>query len=145
MELNSLPKITKRKAKRLGRGHGSGRGKTSGRGTKGQKARGTISLAFEGGALPLVKRLPFLRGRGRNKVFKSRPIELNIDKLNKFKPKTVVDIDSLIKNNLIPKKAKSVSVKLLGKGELKVPLTVRIPSSKSAKQKIEKIGGTVQT
>ena len=69
MKLENLTKVTDRKKKRLGQGHGSGRGKTGGRGTKGQKARGKVSLTFEGGALPLIKRLPFHRGKGKNKVF----------------------------------------------------------------------------
>ena len=69
MELNKLAKTTVKTKKRLGQGHGSGRVKTSGRGTKGQKARGKIPLRFEGGALPLIKRMPFHRGKGKNKGF----------------------------------------------------------------------------
>lgn len=72
MNIHSLPKIVKRSKKRLGRGHGSGKVKTSGRGTKGQKARGKLPLGFEGGQTPLVKRLPYLRGKGRNKPRKRR-------------------------------------------------------------------------
>ena len=70
MKLESLPKTTERRKKRLGLGHGSGRGKTAGRGTKGQRARGKIPISFEGGAIPLIKRLPFMRGKGKNKSFK---------------------------------------------------------------------------
>jgi large subunit ribosomal protein L15 len=70
MNLNNLAKITTKPKRRLGQGHGSGRVKTSGRGTKGQNARSNRSLSFEGGALPLIKRLPFRRGKGKNKVFK---------------------------------------------------------------------------
>ncbi len=65
MKLSSLTKITKTRKKRLGQGHGSGRGKTAGRGTKGQKARRNIPLTFEGGALTLIKRLPFMKGKGK--------------------------------------------------------------------------------
>ena len=69
MNLNQLPKIKKTSKKRLGQGHGSGKVKTSGRGTKGQKARNKVPMYFEGGALPLIKRLPYRRGKGRNKSF----------------------------------------------------------------------------
>src|SRR3972149_9853567 len=97
-DLSFLPKTTSKKKKRLGQGHGSGRVKTSGRGTKGQKARNKVSLTFEGGALPLIKRLPFRRGKGKNKVFKKKPIVINIKVLNLLKPQTVVDLKSLVSN-----------------------------------------------
>lgn len=144
MELSKLPKINKKKLRRVGRGHGSGRGKTAGRGTKGQKARGKISLSFEGGALPLVKRLPFLRGRGRNKVFKSHPLVVNIDQLNKLPSKSVVDVDTLIKHSIVPEHAKKTGVKILGNGELKTVLKIKIPTSEAARQKIERAGGSVE-
>jgi len=70
MKLSTLSKTIKRTKRRLGQGHGSGRGKTAGRGTKGQNAKGDRSLSFEGGALTIIKRLPFLRGKGKNKSFK---------------------------------------------------------------------------
>lgn len=66
MNLSQLPKIVHRSKKRIGRGHGSGKVKTAGRGSKGQKARGKIPAGFEGGQLPLIKRLPLLRGKGKN-------------------------------------------------------------------------------
>ena len=82
MNLAKLPRVKTRSKRRLGQGHGTGRGKTAGRGTKGQKSRGKISLSFEGGAQPLIKRLPFRRGKGRNKSFRVKPYVLNLDKLN---------------------------------------------------------------
>lgn len=144
MELSNLPRITQKESRRVGRGHGSGRGKTAGRGTKGQKSRKNIPLAFEGGALPLVKRLPFLRGRGRNKVFKPHPIAINISSLNKFSKKTTIDIDTLIKYGIVRDAARKQGVKILSDGDLSVPLIVKLPVSASARKKIEKAGGTVE-
>src|SRR3989344_3544511 len=145
MALNKLKKITKKGKRRLGQGHGSGRGKTGGRGTKGQKARGKIPLSFEGGALSLIKRLPLRRGKGRHKVFKKKPIIVNVKVLNLLKKDSIVDIDSLIKNKIVDgEDAKNYGVKVLGEGELKVPLTVRLPISKGAAAKIKKAGGHVE-
>lgn len=143
MELSSLPKITVNKLRRVGRGHGSGRGKTAGRGTKGQKARRKIPAAFEGGALPLVKRLPFLRGRGRNKVFRKKPVSVSIAKLNSFRAKSEVNVDSLISSGFVDQKAANARVKIIDGGELKVALIVKVPVSRGAKAKIEKAGGQV--
>ncbi|MEK9178386.1 MAG: 50S ribosomal protein L15 [Patescibacteria group bacterium] len=143
MNLANLPKITEKHKKRLGQGHGSGRGKTSGRGTKGQKARGKISLSFEGGALPLIKRLPFRRGKGRNKSFKRRPFILNVEKLNSLPKKSKVDVDFLIKEGLVSKEAKKDGVKILGNGKLNLPLIIDLPVSKGARGKIEKAGGKI--
>ena len=95
MQLNNLVKITNKKKRRIGQGHGSGRVKTAGRGTKGQNARGKIPLNFEGGALPLIKRLPFRRGKGKNKVFKKKPIVINLKFLNFLKKDSIVDLKSL--------------------------------------------------
>lgn len=143
MELSSLTKITKIRKKRLGQGHGSGRGKTGGRGTKGQKARRTISLSFEGGALPLIKRLPFMRGKAKNKSFKKKPFIVNVKDLNTLKKDSVVDLKVLIANHLVPDAARTYGVKILGDGELSIPLTIKLPISKNAKKKIEKIGGKI--
>lgn len=136
-----LEKITERKLKRVGRGHGSGRGKTAGRGTKGQKSRRKISLSFEGGALPLIKRLPFLRGHGKNRSLKPAIFIVNVGKLNQLPSKTIVDVESLIKHSLVSKDAIGAQIKILGTGVLKVALTVKLPVSKTAKQKIERAGG----
>jgi large subunit ribosomal protein L15 len=144
MNLTQLEKIKTRGKKRVGQGHGSGRGKTAGRGTKGQKARNDVPLDFEGGALPLIKRLPFLRGKGKNKSFKPTPNVFNVDRLNVFEKGSVVDLESLAKHNLIKlEDAKKKGVKILGDGELNVALTVKLPVSKSASEKIEKAGGNV--
>ena len=83
MKLDQLPKITTKKKKRLGRGYGSGKGgHTVGRGAKGQKARGKVKLGFEGGQLPLIKRLPLKRGKGKFKSFKKKPLVVNVRFLN---------------------------------------------------------------
>ena len=145
MALHKLKKIKKSGKKRLGQGHGSGRGKTAGRGTKGQKAKGKISLSFEGGALPLIKRLPFRRGKGKNKVFKKKPMIVNIKVLNLLKKDSIVDIETLIKNRIVDEKdAKMYGVKILGEGDLKIPLTIKLPISKGAGSKIKKAGGKVE-
>lgn len=145
MTLYRLPKITEKKKRRLGRGHGSGRGKTAGRGTKGQKARNSIPLYFEGGALPLIKRLPFLRGKDRHRSLLVDPVVLNVKDLNKLPKNSVVDIDTLVKYKLVKEKeAKVRGVKILGDGELTTPLTVRLPVTKAAEEKILKAGGKVE-
>lgn len=145
MQLNTLVSITKTGKKRLGQGHGSGRMKTAGRGTKGQKARGSISLSFEGGALPLIKRMPFMRGKGKNKVFVNTPVVLNVSDLNAFPKGSVIDVEFLAAQKLVKAvEAKRDGIKILGDGELTVALTVKLPVSKSAQEKIEKAGGKVE-
>lgn len=144
MELQNLPKTTDRKKKRLGQGHGSGRGKTSGRGTSGQKSKGKIPIYFEGGALPLIKRLPFLRGKSRNKPFRKKRIVVNVEALNLLKKNTIVDLKTLVKNRIVKEKDISYGVKILGDGDLSVSLTVKLPVSKGARVKIEKAGGKIE-
>lgn len=145
MKLSNLTKITKTRQKRLGQGHGSGRGKTAGRGTKGQNAKGNRPLSFEGGALPLIKRLPFMRGKGKNKSFKKGPIIVNVKVLNLLRKGTVVDLKSLIENKIVDADyARKNGVKILGDGDLKVALTVKLPVSKGAAKKIQKAGGKVE-
>ncbi|MFH1832648.1 MAG: 50S ribosomal protein L15 [Candidatus Levyibacteriota bacterium] len=144
MNLQNLTKIKKRTKRRLGQGHGSGRVKTSGRGTKGQKARGKISLSFEGGAVSLIKRLPFRRGKDKNKAFKKAPIIINIKVLNLLPKNSIVDIKTLVQHRIVDEnQAKSYGVKILGEGEIKVPLTVRLKTSKKAAEKIKKAGGKI--
>ncbi len=145
ISLDKLAKTTKTSKKRLGQGHGSGRGKTSGRGTKGQKARGKIKIGFEGGQLPLIKRLPLRRGKGRNKALGHGPLVVNVKYLNLLPENTEVDLESLIKAKIIDEKARIIGVKILGDGDLKVPLRVKLPCSSGAKKKIEKAGGKVET
>ncbi|MDP3998801.1 MAG: 50S ribosomal protein L15 [bacterium] len=143
MKLSKLPKINARSKKRLGRGDSSGRGKTSGRGTKGQKARGKVKFGFEGGGLPLIKRLPMMRGRGRNVSLKKKALVLNVKYLNLLKENAVVDVASLIKNGLIAKDEGKYGVKILGEGELHKALVVQLPCSGGAVKKIEAAGGKV--
>lgn len=145
-QLDKLNKITKKPLRRLGQGAGSARGKTSGRGTKGQKARTKISLSFEGGALPLIKRLPLLRGKGRNYSLKKDLLAVDVSLLEVLPKGTVVDEKSLLKYNVISSKNmdKSRGVKILGTGEISKSLTVKVEVSKGAKEKIIAAGGSVE-
>lgn len=144
MKLSSLTKITAKRQKRVGLGKGSGRGKKAGRGGRGQNSRNSMSLSFEGGALPLIKRLPFLRGKGKNKSFKNQPITVNVKLLNSLKKNTVVDIKSLIENKIVNPDAQKYGVKILGDGKLDVSLVVKLLVSKGALKKIEQAGGRVE-
>lgn len=141
MNLSQLPPIVEPGKKRVGRGFASGRGKTAGRGTKGQKARGKVKLGFEGGQLPLIKRLPLRRGRGRNVSLRPKTMVLNVKYLNLLKENTVVDLETLVKEGLILKGEEKYGVKILGEGKLVKPLTVKLPCSKGAAKKIEAAGG----
>lgn len=144
MELSKLQKITDKRLKRLGRGHGSGRSKTSGRGTKGQKARRDIPLHFEGGALPLIKRLPFLKGRGKNFKVSTKPLVVNFKYLNLLPKDSTVNLETLVKYKIVKEDdAKRYGVKILGDGELSHPLTIKLPISKSAAKKVLKAKGTI--
>src|SRR2546425_7826766 len=119
MNISNLPKTTETRKRRLGQGHGSGRVKTSGRGTKGQNARSDRPLSFEGGALALIKRMPFHRGKGKNKVFKKRPIEINVKILNILKKGDTVNLQTLSAHKIVDEKeAKMFGVKILGDGDL---------------------------
>lgn len=142
MKLSNLPKVKAKSNKIVGRGIGSGKGKTAGRGSKGQKARGTIPASFVGGSLPLYKKLPFKRGWGNRKV-SQKPVVIKTSQLEVLKPNTVVNIASLIENNIISEKASKVGVKVLAGGEIKVALTIKLPISKQAKTIIEQAGGEV--
>lgn len=144
MQLHSLESITKRTQRRLGQGQGSGRGKTSGRGMKGQKARNSVPLDFEGGALPLVKRMPYLRGKGKNKSLQPKPVVLNVSVLETLPVGATVDVATLVKHKLVnEKKAKQFGIKILGNGVLSVSLTVTVPVSKGAAAKIQQAGGSL--
>lgn len=142
MKLNELNKVVTRSNKRVGRGLGSGKGKTSGRGTKGQKARGKIPIGFTSG-LSLYKKLPLRRGKGNPQVTsKLQPI--NLSQLNTFKAKAVVDLDGLLKERVISKKEAKSGVKILGKGEIDKALIIKLPISAGARKKIEAKGGKVE-
>jgi large subunit ribosomal protein L15 len=142
MNLRSPAGSTKNR-KRVGRGQGSGSGCTSGRGNKGQKARSGYGrkLGFEGGQMPLIRRMP---KRGfRNGPFQ-RPYQLvNTGSLNRYKDGDKVDYDTLVKDGLVGRK--NPYVKLLGKGELARKLHVVVHrASKSAREAVEKLGGTLE-
>lgn len=145
MSLENLPKITSRKKKRLGRGYGSGKGgHTVGRGSKGSKARGKIPLWFEGGQLPLIRRLPFQRGKGKFAPLKPGPVIVPLAALNLLPKDSQVTVEVLVKHNLVKEaEARRWGVKILGDGEVKMPLIVKLPISQAAGKKIVKAGGKV--
>lgn len=129
--------------KRLGRGIGSGIGKTSGKGHKGQNARsgGGVRPGFEGGQIPLIRRLP---KRGFNNQFRKVYAIVNVSDLNKFEDGAVVDAAALLDAGLIGK-VESYGVKVLGNGELTKKLTVKADKfTAQAKEKIEKVGGKAE-
>jgi large subunit ribosomal protein L15 len=131
-----------KKARRVGRGHGSGRGKTSGRGTKGSGARTTVPIWFEGGQMPLQRRLPKLGGFS-NARFKVTYLPVNVESLNSFGSGATVDPESLRSAGLVRKSRGQV--KILGRGDVTVALTVKAHAfSETAKAKITAAGGTVQ-
>ena len=141
--LNETLKV-KRKKTRVGRGIGSGKGKTSGRGIKGQKSRSGVAIkSFEGGQMPLYRRLP---KRGFNQIKKIKVAKINIEKINSLIEKKIInankkiDLKNLIKNNVLNKSYKKM--KILGAGNVNTKLDIEADfSSKSAKEKIEKMGG----
>ncbi|MFQ5886012.1 MAG: 50S ribosomal protein L15 [Anaerolineae bacterium] len=146
MKLHELrpPKGAKRKRKRVARGHAAGQGKTAGRGTKGQKARsgGGVRPYFEGGQLPLVQRLP--QKRGFHNPFKKEYAIVNVERLNEgFEAGTQVSPQALVEAGVI--KSATLPVKVLGRGRLEKPLTVRAHAfSHTARSKIEAAGGEIE-
>ena len=144
MKLNELsPARGSRKTpRRLGRGVGSGRGKTAGRGTKGYNSRsgGGVRPGYEGGQMPLHRRLP---KRGFTNIFKKNIAVINVRDLNKFDKGSVVDEAALAAAGLV--KGKKDGIKILGHGEIKYSLEVKVDQiSKSAREKIEAAGGKVE-
>ena len=145
MKLHELSPVdgSKKSVKRIGRGHGSGWGKTSGKGHKGQKARsgGRIRPGFEGGQMPLQRRVP---KRGFNNIFRKKIVALNLKQLEtKFDNGAVVDVDALRNAGLV--KNSFDGVKILGNGELTKSLTVKVDGfSAAAKEAIEKAGGNAE-
>ena len=141
--LNTKKKINKSKI-RVGRGIGSGKGKTSGRGIKGQKSRSGVAIkSFEGGQMPLYRRLP---KRGFNSIKKYKIAIINVEKLQILFEKKIINSDEKINlNNLIKKNVFNKTynkMKILGMGEIKAQLDIETDfSSKIAKEKIEKCGG----
>lgn len=129
--------------KRLGRGIGSGKGKTAGRGTKGQKARGKMPVNFSGAGLAIYKKLPLRRGLG-NAPVSIKPKVLALSKLNEFRANAKVTLEALLNARLITKKDLDKGVKLLADGKLTAKLDVYLPVSQKAKAEIEKKGGKVE-
>ncbi|MBI4153523.1 uL15 family ribosomal protein [Candidatus Woesebacteria bacterium] len=144
--MNSLPRVKERSAKRLGRGRGSGKGgHTVGRGQKGQKARGSIGILFEGIKVKksLLKKLPLQRGKGKNKG-DAKPIIVKLEYLNLLPAGCKVNLEILSKEGIVKKEdAEELGVKILGDGEVAKKFTVEIPISKNAAKKIEAAGGKV--
>ena len=144
--LNTTGKVTTKKI-RVGRGIGSGKGKTSGRGMKGQKSRSGVAIkSFEGGQMPLYRRLP---KRGFNSIRKINVARINLDKIQSFidqkkiNPNDKINSELLIKLKIINKN--SQKLKILGNGEIKVKINIEADLiSKSAKKKLEKVGGLIQ-
>ena len=147
MNLNSLNYKVKRKKIRPGRGIGSGKGKTSGRGHKGQKARSGVAIkSFEGGQMPLYRRLP---KRGFNPIKKNNIAILNLQQLQKYiskgklNSKSLINLSELKKNKIL--KGKIDKIKLLGNGDIKDKINIEVDFiSKSAKEKIEKNGSSIK-
>ena len=145
MKLNSKIK-TKEIKKRLGRGIGSGKGKTSGRGVKGQKSRSGVAIkSFEGGQMPLYRRLP---KRGFNPINKYKVAILNLDKIQslieskKINSENKIDLETLKKANIISKTYSKI--KILGSGQIKEKVVLNVDYvSKSAQEKLKKVGGTI--
>jgi large subunit ribosomal protein L15 len=140
-ELSPAPGSVK-DVKRIGRGHGSGNGKTAGKGHKGQKARAGrgIRAGFEGGQMPLHRRIP---KRGFNNIFATPYVAINVAALNRFEDGAVVNTEALLNAGIINKAP--YGVKILGNGKIEKKLTVQVAAfSESAKAKIEAAGGKAE-
>ena len=143
--LNTTSKVINKKM-RVGRGIGSGKGKTSGRGVKGQKSRSGVAIkSFEGGQMPLYRRLP---KRGFNSINKIKVAKINLEKIQTFIDKKTINSSDTIDSKLLKKlkiiNKNSQMLKILGTGEIKVKINIEADLiSKSAKEKLEKIGGSI--
>ena len=144
--LNNREKIKKLKT-RVGRGIGSGKGKTSGRGVKGQKSRSGVAIkSFEGGQMPLYRRLP---KRGFNSISIEKVAILNLEKIQSFIDKKTIKTSDILNLKLLKKlkiiNKNSTKLKILGSGEIKDKVNIEANlASKSAVEKLEKIGGSIQ-
>ena len=143
--LNTTSKVINKKM-RVGRGIGSGKGKTSGRGVKGQKSRSGVAIkSFEGGQMPLYRRLP---KRGFNPIDKIKIAKINLEKIQTFIDKKTINSSDKIDFKLLKKlkiiNKNSQKLKILGTGEIKVKINIEADLiSKLAKEKLEKIGGSI--
>ena len=146
IKLNNRNKINKSKL-RVGRGIGSGKGKTSGRGVKGQKSRSGVAIkSFEGGQMPLYRRLP---KRGFNPINKKTIAVLNLDKIQSYIDKKNIKTTDTLNSNLLKKlkliDQNSIKLKILGSGAIKDKINIEADlASKCAVEKLEKIGGSIQ-
>ncbi len=146
IKLNNRNKINKTKI-RVGRGIGSGKGKTSGRGVKGQKSRSGVAIkSFEGGQMPLYRRLP---KRGFNPIGKKNIAILNLNKIQTFIDKKNISTKETLNSDLLKKlhliNKNSIKLKILGSGEIKEKINIEADlASKSAIDKLEKLGGSIQ-
>ena len=146
IKLNNRSKINKPKL-RVGRGIGSGKGKTSGRGVKGQKSRSGVAIkSFEGGQMPLYRRLP---KRGFNPINKKNIAILNLDKIQSYIDKKSIKTSDIVNSELLKKlkliNKNSIKLKILGTGDIKDKVNIEADlASKSAVTKLEKIGGSIQ-
>ncbi len=146
ISLNNRNKINKSKI-RVGRGIGSGKGKTSGRGVKGQKSRSGVAIkSLEGGQMPLYRRLP---KRGFNPINKKNITVLNLDKIQSYIDKKSIKTSDVINSDLLKKlkliNKNSIKLKILGSGTIKDKINIEANlASKSAVEKLEKIGGSIQ-
>ena len=146
IKLDNRNKINKSKL-RVGRGIGSGKGKTSGRGVKGQKSRSGVAIkSFEGGQMPLYRRLP---KRGFNPINKKTIAILNLDKIQSYIDKKNIKTTDILNSNLLKKlkliDQNSIKLKILGSGAIKDKINIEADlASKSAVEKLEKIGGSIQ-
>ena len=144
--VNTTGKVTTKKI-RVGRGIGSGKGKTSGRGMKGQKSRSGVAIkSFEGGQMPLYRRLP---KRGFNSIRKINVARINLDKIQSFIDQKKINPNDKINSELLKKlkiiNKNSQKLKILGNGDIKVKINIDADLiSKSAKKKLEKVGGLIQ-
>jgi len=143
--LNTTSKVISKKM-RVGRGIGSGKGKTSGRGVKGQKSRSGVAIkSFEGGQMPLYRRLP---KRGFNPIRKIKIAKINLEKIQTFIDKKIISSSDIVNAKLL-KELKIINkntqqLKILGTGEIKTKINIEADLiSKSAKEKLEKIGGSI--
>ena len=144
--LNTTGKVTKKKI-RVGRGIGSGKGKTSGRGVKGQKSRSGVAIkSFEGGQMPLYRRLP---KRGFNPINRSFIAIMNLEKIQSYIDQKTIKVSDKINTKLLIKlkliNKNSQKLKILGTGQIKDKINVEADLiSKSAKEKLEKVGGVIE-
>ena len=145
--LNTTGKVLYKKKLRVGRGIGSGKGKTSGRGVKGQKSRSGVAIkSFEGGQMPLYRRLP---KRGFNPIRKDNIAIINLDKIQTFIDKKNIKVNEILNSNTLKKlkliNKNSNKLKILGSGQIKDKVNIEADlASKKAVEKLEKIGGSIQ-